>query len=275
MDALTRVVVIGVPCAVLVLVILFPALGVWLILGFILLLIGALKTGLHTTPDPLRPIIMRFGKMHRLGPAGGVFLLPGIDGLAGVTVDTRPTSQDMVIAQVSSAEGDSVYLNLELTWQIHPDLARLSPAHKQMLLKNDEQRRRMMEQTVSVVARQLMLNYTAEQLRRSDLREGATEILRDAVNEMLTPHGLWVATVFWRGSMPAKEYLDARLAIKIAHERLEAVIKDVQLVRHHLPDVAPAEFLAQQAWIDLLRRGVAPSTVPGLPYMPPPPKPPE
>jgi regulator of protease activity HflC (stomatin/prohibitin superfamily) len=275
MDALTRIVVIGVPCAVVALVMLFPALGVWLILGFIALVSVALKVGLHTTPDPLRPIITRFGQMHRLGPPGSIFVLPGVDGLAGLTVDMRPTSQDLVIAQVSSAEGESVYLNLELTWQIHPDLVLLTPASKQMLLKNEEQRRRMMEQTVSVVARQLMLSYTAEQLRRSDLREGATEILRDAVNEILAPQGLWVATVFWRGSLPAKEYLEAKLAIKIAHERLEATIKDVQLVRQHLPEVAPAEFLAQQAWIDLLRRGVPPSTLPGLPYMPPPPKPPE
>lgn len=275
MDALTRTLVIGVPCVVIVLIILFPALGIWLMLGFIILMIVVLKTGLHSTPDPLRPIIMRFGHMHRLGPTGGVFLLPGIDRLSGMTVDTRPVSQDLVIAQVTSMEGESVYLNLELTWQIHPDLVRLTPLTRQMLLKTDKQRRRMMEQNVSVVARQLMLNYTAEQLRRSDLREGATEILRDAVNEILASHGLWVATVFWRGSMPAKEYLEARLAIKIAHERLEAVIKDVQLVRQHLPDVSPAEFLAQQAWIDLLRRGVPPPTFPGLPYMPPPPKPQE
>mgnify|MGYP001241984500 CR=1 FL=1 len=273
MDSLTRVVVIGVPCAVIVLIILFPAHGIFFLLGFAILAVISLKVGLHTTPDPWRPAIYRFGQLHRLGPGGVIFLLPGIDALGGPDerVDMRPLSQDIVVSQIASADGDSVYMNLELTWQMHPAVTRFTSQMKQTFLKTPEQRRRMIEQIVSVVARHLLLNYSANQLRRADLRENATEILRDAVNELLAPHGLLIDTIFWRGSLPSDEYIKAKLAIKIAHERLAALIDDVALVRERLPDVAPADFLTQQAWIDLLRQGVSPPALPGLPYMPPPP----
>ncbi len=273
MDSLTRAVLIGVPCAVIVLMILWPAYGIFFLLSLLILAAICLKAGLHTTPDPWRPVIYRWGQLHRLGPSGVVFLLPGIDALGGPDerVDLRPLSQDIVVSQIASAEGDAVYLNLELTWQMHPAMTRLTPLMKQTLQKMPEQRQRMIEHTVSVVARHLLLNYSSDQLRRADLRENATEILRNAVNELLAPHGLLIDTVFWRGSLPSDEYIKAKLAIKIAHERLAALIDDVALVRERLPDVAPGEFLTQQAWIDLLRRGIAPPVLPGLPYMPPPP----
>jgi regulator of protease activity HflC (stomatin/prohibitin superfamily) len=274
MDSLTRAIVIGVPCAVVVLVILFPAYGIFFLLTLIILTAISLKVGLHTTPDPWRPVIYRWGQMHRLGPGGVIFLLPGMDALgsADERVDMRPLSQDIVVSQIASVDGESIYMNLELTWRMHPDVTRLTAQIKQTFLRTPEQRRRMIEQTVSVVARHLLLNYSASQLRRADLRENATEILRDAVNELLAPHGLLIDTIFWRGSVPSDEYIKAKLAIKIAHERLAAMIDDVALVRERLPDVSPGDFLTQQAWIDLLRRGVAPPMLPGLPYMPPPPQ---
>lgn len=139
----------------------------------------------------------------------------------------------------------------------------------------------MIEHTVSVVARYLLLNFTSAHLSRADQRESITEILRSSVNELLAPHGLLLETVFWRGASQSDDYLKNKLAMKIAHERVEAIIKDVQLVRERLPEVSPGEFLAQQAYIDLLRRGITPpimpgqlgnAAIPGLPYMPPPPR---
>ena len=281
MDAFSLALALGTPAIVVVLMIMFPALSFWILLVAIILIGIALKVGLHNVPEPNRPIIYRFGQIHRLGPSGMVFLVPGVDEIAAHQENMRPVSQDFVVMQINTGDGDSVYLNLELTWQLRADIHLIDAKMKQIFLRDLEQRKKMIEHAVSMVARNLLLNYTSIHLTRADIRENITEVLRSVVNELLLPYGILLDTVFWKGSTQSDEYLKNKLAMKIAHERVEAIIKDVQLVRERLPDVSPSEFLAQQAYIDLLRRGITPpvlpgqlggTMIPGLPYMPPKPE---
>ncbi len=277
MDSLTRALLIGVPCFLIVLVLLFPSQGLWIVLGTVIFAAILLKVGLHNTAEPLRPIISRFGQMHRLGQSGVIVLLPWVDEVIGAPLDMRPQSLKFDVYQLAASDGESVYMNLELTWQIRPDVGHIDPLLKQTLLKLPEQRERLVEHTISTVARQLLLNYTTAALKRSDAREGITDILRSAVNELLTPHGLMVETVFWRGSIPSPDYLKAKLAMRIAHEQLEMYVQDMALIGEQLPGVDPEAFVLRQAWLEMARRGIAPpmggvgAVTPGLPYMPPPP----
>src|SRR5579883_996896 len=107
MDSLTRILVIGAPGAVLVLALAFPALGLAIILLGIVLALVCMKVGLHVTPEPMRPLIYRWGQMHRLGPSGMTFLIPGIDAIGPEQIDMRPVSQDFVVSQINSADGDA------------------------------------------------------------------------------------------------------------------------------------------------------------------------
>jgi len=277
MDSLTRALLIGAPSLVIVSVLLFPSYGPFIFLAAAIVAAVALRVGLHNTPDPFRPIIYRFGQMHRLGQPGVSLLLPFIDEQAPQSLDMRPLSLKFDVYQLAASDGDSVFMNLELTWQMRPDVDRIDPLLKQTLLKSPEQRERLVEHTISTVARQVLLNYTTAALKRSDARESITEILRNAVNELLAPHGLMVETIFWRGSVPSPDYLKAKLAMKIAHEQLELYVQDMALVGEQLPSVDPETFVLRQTWLELARRGIAPpvgalpAATPGLPYMPPPP----
>lgn len=276
MDSLSRALLIGAPCLVIILVILFPTHGVLIILSALIVTAVALKLGLRNTPDPFRPIIYRFGQIHRLGPAGVIMLLPFIDEQATQLIDMRPISLKFDVYQLAASDGESVYMNLEMTWQLRPDIQRIDALLKQTFLKSPEQREQMVEHTSSVVARQVLLGYTTPLLKRSDVREAITEILRDAVNDLLAPHGLMIETIFWRGSVPSSEYVKAKLAMKIAHEQLALYVEDMQNIGAQLPGVDPETFVLHQAWLELARRGIAPpvGTLPpttgaALPYMPP------
>ena len=276
MDSLTRALIIGAPCLVIVLVLLFPNHGPLIVLAVAILMAILLKAGLHNTPDPLRPIIYRFGQMHRLGQPGVIVLLPFIEEQTEHPLDMRPLSLKFDVYQLTASDGESVYMNLELTWQIRSDVDRIDPLLKQTLLKSPEQREHLVEQTISTVARQLLLNYTSVAIKRSDVRESITEILRNAVNELLAPHGLMIETIFWRGSVPSSDYIKAKLAMKIAHEQLEMYVRDMALVGEQLPGVDPEAFVLRQAWLELARKGIAPPmgmmappATHGLPYMPP------
>jgi regulator of protease activity HflC (stomatin/prohibitin superfamily) len=276
MDPLARALAIGTPCIVALLIYIFPEFTPLILITASVLTFIMLRFGWRSVPEPARPIIYRFGQMHRLGPSGAFFLIPGIDEQFGEPIDVRPMSQDFTVMQIMSGDGESIYMNLELTWQLRPNIGHINASIRQTLLKSIDQRKAMIEHTVSVVARQLLLNYTSTNLNRADARESIIDVLRSAVNELLAPHGLMVETIFWRGSSQSDEYLKNRLAMKISHERVEATIKDIQVIRERLPDVDPTDFLAQQAWIDMMRRGLTPPNltdhVPGLPYMPPQPQ---
>lgn len=267
MDSSFRVVLVGAASIAIALVMLLPSaallvVAVWLMAQAILF-----RVSLHRVAEPHRPIILRLGQMHRLGPSGVFFLAPWVDTIEG-TVSMKPESQEFTVTQLHAGDGDGVYMNLELIWRLRPDIFKIDEPLKQMLLKTEEQRRRLVEQSVSTLARQLLLHYGGDQLKRADTRDHVTEILRTAVNEYLLPHGMMIDSIFWRGTNPAKEMNEAKLRIKIAHEQVQGMVYDMELVRQRFPDLPAEEFLAYQAWLELIRRGVSPPGVPNMPLFP-------
>ncbi len=268
-----RLALVGVPGVLLVALLLFPDQAWWLAL--VLIAVGAivLKLGLHQTPEPRRPIITRLGRMHRLGPPGLIFLWPGIEAALPVPIEIRPISQVFAPANVLTADGQGIALHFEVTWQLRPDITLIDAAIRQTLLKTPDQRCAMLEQTMNAVARQLFMQFPAAQIATPEMREDLVGIMRDSTNELLAPHGMMIETIFWRAAPLEAEHLRARQNVTITHEQVEALIRDIKLIQEHLPGVAPETLLAQQAWLDLLRRGITPhSAVPGLPYMPPRPR---
>ena len=235
----------------------------------------AVKACMRRVDEPERPIIMRLGLIHHLGPSGVFFLAPWIESLGDV-VSMKPEYLEFTVTQLNAGDGDGVYMNLELTWRLRPDLDRIDEMTKLVLYKTIEQRRKFVEQGITVVARQLIHSYTSDQLKPADTREYVTEILRNAVNEYFAGSGIMIDTIFWRGSNPAKEVQEAKLKAKVVHEQVQGMVRDMELVKQRFPDISAEEFLAYSAWMDLIRRGISPPGVPNMPQFPvalPPPPP--
>lgn len=251
----------GIACGVLAIITwtMFPWLVAWIALQAIVL-----KLCLRRVDEPQRAIIMRLGQMHHLAASGLVFLVPLYDAL-GSRITMKPVPQKFTVYQLGAQDGSSIYLNLELFWRFRPDIDRITTPLKQTMLKDDTELKAMVEQAVTVVARQLVLSYTPDQLKRADSREALTDVLRSSVNEVLSPHGIQIETIFWRGSIPSSELLQERLAITLSRERLRAMIADVQTVQEELPSMSAEQFLAFQAWLELLKKGLPAPNLP--PYI--------
>ncbi len=267
MDSSLRGLFVGMAAVAIALMIFLPNLALLILFCWILAQGGIWVTCMHRVNEPERAIILRYGHIHHLSPSGIFLVLPWAETL-GDLVNMKPESQEFTITQLSAGDGDGVYMNLELTWRIRPDLDKIDEQSKQFLLKTSDQRRTYIEHSVNVVARQLIQEYTSDQLKRADARERAIDIIRTAINEMLEPSGAMIDTLFWRGSSPAKELNDAKLKVKIAHEQVQGMLTDIEIVRQRLPDVSAEEFLAYQAWLELIRRGVSPPGVPNMPQFP-------
>ncbi len=271
MESSYRTVLIALGCAAIALALLAPRALPLIAVGWAVALPLSWLACMRRIAEPYRPIVSRLGMMHRLGPPGFAFVIPLIEQISQ-RVSVMPHMQQFVVHQIASSDGNTMYMNLELTWRVRPDITTIDDALRQALLKTDEQLNLMIEQTVSVVARQLVLSFAPDHLKRADTRESVTEILRSAVNEMLTPHGLMIDTVFWRGSVPAADLIKERLAISISHERVEGLIRDITLMQERLPGMQADQIMLYQTWLDLLRRGIAPPTAPpGIFHIPTPP----
>jgi regulator of protease activity HflC (stomatin/prohibitin superfamily) len=271
MDPSYRRVLAGLSGFALVSIVLFPhALGAILIV-WLVAMVASWPACMRSVPEPQRAIVMRGGVMHHLGASGLVCVIPLIESL-GKRVEMSPHSQSFVVHQIAANDGKSIYMNLELTWRLRPDITMIDDALRQTLLKTDEQQRAMIEQNVSVIAREIVLLFAPDQLKRADTRESIAEIMRAAVNDLLRPHGLEIETIFWRGSLTSSKVIEERQAIAISQERVEALIREIKLLQEQLPGMPVEQLLIYQAWVDLLRRGIAPPAPPGYFHMPSPPQ---
>ncbi len=273
MDSSMRGLFVGMAAIAIALMIFLPNLALLILFCWILTQGGIWVTCMRRVNEPERAIILRYGHIHHLSPSGIFFMLPWAETM-GDLVNMKPESQEFTITQLHAGDGEGVYMNLELTWRIRPDLDTIDEQAKQFLLKTPDQRKTYIEHSVNVVARQLVQDYTSDQLKRADARERAIDIIRTAINEMLEPSGVMIDSLFWRGSSPAKELNDAKLKVKIAHEQVQGMLTDIEAVRERLPDVPAQEFLTYQAWIELIRRGVSPPGAPNMPQFPLNPTPP-
>jgi|GEM_PF-2876748 len=255
-----------------VLAVFFPdKIGFIAVAGIIVFFVSY-RLSIHIIKEPLRPIIFRWGQIYRLGPSGWIFLLPTVETMAEC-VDMSPHSHEFTVINIHDTGGSSVYLNVEIFWRLRSTIDMIDEPIKLMLLKSDTDRIRLVEQAISVVARQLVLSYRPDQIGRADIRQEFTYHLCTAVNEYLFVHGLMVESLFWRGSNTHEDINKAKREITISHEQVGGLLADMQLIQEKMPNISPEQLLAYKAYLELIRRGMPIPTLPNLGVLSAPPLP--
>lgn len=257
------------------LLIFFPNIAALLI--FVALVIGVILafTCVHQINEPFRPVIFRNGQMYRLAPPGLVFLIPLIDTFEHVGetdehinggksyINFKPITFVCKIYQIMTNDDDTIDMEVELEWQLRQSIDHIDDALRQTLLESSEQRQRHIEHVLSVVVRHLVMAYSSTQIKRADIRDRVLEDLFTSANELIFIRGLVINTLYWPRLAINDEIWRARREIKITHERVEGLIADVQTVQKLMPGLPAEEFLAYQAWIELLRKGISIPQMPG------------
>jgi regulator of protease activity HflC (stomatin/prohibitin superfamily) len=211
---------------------------------------------MRPVPEPDRAVVYRLAKFSHLDGPGYVFLIPTFDKIEGTLDMATREPLPIEVPQIRTADNEQVRTNLEITWRIHPDVqGHVSGKVKNMILMSEESRKALILEIVINMARQVVSMYTAKQLNSAAAREAAGATMMDGANEILEGHGMLIERVFWRGSPANAKVLEAKVESMVAAEHADSLIKTVEAIRTHLPDMQPEEFLALQAWLDMFRRG--------------------
>jgi regulator of protease activity HflC (stomatin/prohibitin superfamily) len=262
------VLIFAVSCVGVVLFLYYP--GRALLIAAVLFLFSLFLWFLtmRPVPEPDRALVYRLALLDHVAGPGYIFLVPGFDHIEG-TLDMGPHEKAIEVPQIRAADAQYVRTNLEATWRIHPGVqGRVSDKVRATILMDDAHREKLVEETVIQVARTVVNNYTAEDLRPAAVRENATLTMTEAANEILESYGLQVERIFWRGSPYPGKLSEAKLEGAVRLEEVETLISSVEAVRKRLPDLPPEELLALAAWLDMYRRGgVTGPTPPSPPKM--------
>lgn len=238
--------------------------GIALLIAAVVFLFSILLWFITMRPvdDPDRALVFRLARLDRVDGPGYIFILPGYDRLAG-TIDMGPHLHPIEVPQIRTADGQPIRTNLEVTWRISPNVrGRIPERMRAMVLADDKARSSLVEETVIVMARQVIATYTGEQIGPAHVREEASLTIAQAANELLEPSGLFVERIFWRGSgYPAKLSV-AKLEGAIRQTEVDTLIESVEKIKKRLPDVPAEELLALAAWLDMYRRGGGPGMPP-------------
>jgi regulator of protease activity HflC (stomatin/prohibitin superfamily) len=223
---------------------------------------------MRPVPEPDRALIYRLALLNRVAGPGYVFLIPALDHIEG-TLDMGLHEKAIEVPNIRGMDQQYVRTNLEVSWRIHPTVQGRLPARvRETLLMNDQQREKMVEEKVILIARQVVNSYTSEQLKPAAAREAATATMTDAVNEILEGYGLQVERIFWRGSQFPAKLSAAQLEGAVRLEEAKTLIATLEEARKHFPDLPAEEFLALSAWLDMYRHGSGGGT-PAASPMPP------
>jgi SPFH domain / Band 7 family len=230
-----------------------PYVIIWLLLSAVII-----RVATRRIDEPKRQIIMRWGNYYKLGQSGLTFLIPGVDAL-GDTVDITPHSHKFGVDRVIDSDGNGVGMELELVWQIDPDIDLIKPPIKLMLMRSPEQQLQLIEQEITVIARKNFNIYATEELKNTRIRQSALETLKGDINDALKQHGIVIVTLFWRSSSTHDEIAKAQREVTIAHERVKGLLGDIQAIQQTMPSMptmSPEQFLAYQTYLELLKRGM-------------------
>jgi regulator of protease activity HflC (stomatin/prohibitin superfamily) len=243
-------------CAGVVLYLYNPTHWGLIVLAGIVVLTLAFFMTMRPVPEPYKAVVFRLAKFDHLAGPGYIFLVPTLDKIQD-TLDTAPREPIAIeVPQIRTADNEQVRTNLEVTWRIHPEVnGRITPKVKTMILMDEKHRIAFIQEVVISMARQVISMYHSKALGTAANREAAAATMKDGTNEILEEYGLQVDRVFWRGSVANAKVMEAKVAAMVAQEHTESLIKTVEAIRTHLPDMQPEEFLALQAWLDMFRRG--------------------
>jgi hypothetical protein len=255
MDSVYRAFLVVTLSAVVVLLLLFPEYLAIILLSWTSIMIISVRFCTRRIDEPKRPLILRFGRLHRLGPSGLNFVVPFAEKISN-DVDMSPHVHKFVVSQIHDDQNNPIHMNIELLWRLNPGINEIDEDLKLTLLRDDDQRKTHVEQVITVFARQIVLHHPGKLMNRADTREAIMNALRNAVNEYLQPQGLILESIFWRGSMPAEEVSRAHRETNIAHIRIKGLLEDLHTVQESLPDMSAEQFLAYQTYLEMLKRGM-------------------
>lgn len=213
--------------------------------------------------EPDRAVVFRLAQFHHIAGPGFIFLVPTLDHIEGV-LDMTPQELSSEVPQIATADGGGVRVNIEVTWRIHTDVqGRVSPRLREMIMMSDERRKKLVDETMMLTARQLVSSYTSEQLGVPATREVIMTEMADLGNERLNSYGIMVDRVFWRGSPFPGRLAEAMLDGRVRLERTQTLIKMIEAFKQRLPEMQPEEIMALDAWLDTFGRGGKPPTAAG------------
>lgn len=242
-----------VACACLAFLLYYP----WTALFFLpLCLIFALllwKAAMWPVSDPERAVIFRLEVFHRIAEPGYVFLVPTFDRVAGIfTVKEEPL--EVTVTQFYPAESrEKLDCHIELTWHIMDAVkGKVTGNVRQMVFMDEGQRRKLVEQVVISIVRQLGAYYPEDQLEDNLVREEFCAKARQAANELLESWGLTIARLFWRGYLPIRAVQEAKTRGAVQSVEVGAMIHAIQLIQKELgPEVSAEDLYAMYEFIQL------------------------
>jgi hypothetical protein len=206
--------------------------------------------------EPQRAVVYRLAQFHHVAGPGYIFLVPTLDKIEGA-LDLSPEEAGPIeVPQIRTADGEPIRTNLEVTWRISSEVqGRLSPKMREMIMMAEDRRKKLVEETVILTARQVIFGYTAPQLGTTAAREAAMVEMTRAVNERLNAYGLQVDRIFWRGSAYPTKLSEAKLEGAIRLERTQTLIAMIEAFKKRLPEMQPEEIMALDAWLETFGRG--------------------
>jgi hypothetical protein len=241
-------------CVMVVLYLYYPQHWPLILLGMVVYAILLWVVAMHAVAEPSRGVVYRLATLHHIAGPGYTFLIPVVDHIQGY-LDMRPMLLEIEVPQIRTADNAPVRTNLEVTWRLHPNIrGRVSHPMRATLLMREPERKKVVEETVILMARQIVSSYTIAQITPATAREAASATITEAANEILEPQGVMVDRIFWRGSQYPAALTQAKLTSAIRLEHAESLIATVEALKKRLPDMQPEEFLALQAWLDMFRR---------------------
>jgi len=216
------------------------------------------KIAMFPVSEPKRAVIYRMEVFHHIAKSGYIFLMPTFDRVER-EISLAEEMLDFKVPQFYTADGSRPTCNLEVAWKIRNDVeGRLSDKVRDMVLMTDDQRKKLVEQVVIRMARELALSYVSDQLKDNRVREGFCTTVTQAANEMLNSHGLVIERIFWRGSLPIPDVLKAEIDGMVAAAEVKSMVNVIKTIREDLGENVSAEDLyAMHEFIKMMRQGGA------------------
>jgi regulator of protease activity HflC (stomatin/prohibitin superfamily) len=239
-----------------------PTLPIVLIIAAVLLFAALLWViAMRPVHEPDRAVVYRLAQFHHIAGPGFIFLVPTLDRIEGV-LDMTPQEIVSEVPQIATADGGGVRVNIEITWRYHPDVlqGRVNPRLREMIMMTEERRKKLVEETMMLTARQLVSSYTTEQLGSPATREVVMTEMTDFGNERLSVYGILIDRVFWRGSPFPGKLAEAMLEGRVRLQHTETLIKMLEAFRQRLPEMPAEEIMALDAWLNTFGGGGRPPT---------------
>ncbi len=243
-------------CICLVFIFYYPWTVFFLLPLWVAFILALWKVAMVAVSEPKRAVIFRLEVFHHIARSGYIFLMPGLDRIER-EISIAEEMLEMKVPQFVTADGQKPTCNLEIAWKIRNDVeGRVGDKVREMTLMTDEHRKKLVEQTVIRMARELALSYVTDQLKDNRIREGFCTTVAQAANEMLNSHGLVIERIFWRGSFTPTPVVDAQVQGMVAEEELKSMVKMIKTIREDLGENVSAEDLyTMHEFIKMMRKG--------------------